>query len=43
MLNPITYIPQETTLRMANIGNKDFDLLAKFKNISLRSMEEGND
>lgn len=40
MSNPINYVPQETTLRLANIGNKDFDLTAKFRNISLGSMEE---
>ena len=40
MSNPINYVPQDTTLRMTNIGNKDFDLIAKFRDISLRSMEE---
>lgn len=40
MSNPINYVPQETTLRMANIGNKDFDLIAKFRDIRIRSMEE---
>ena len=40
MSNAITYVPQETTLRLANIGNKDLDLAADFRNISLGSMEE---
>lgn len=38
--NPINYVPQETTLRMANIGNKNFDLTAKFRDIRIGSMEE---
>ena len=38
MSNAITYVPQETTLRMADIGNKD--LAANFRNLSLGSMEE---
>lgn len=40
MSNPINYVPQETTLRMANIGNKDFDLIATFRNLRVGSMEE---
>jgi hypothetical protein len=38
MSNPINYVPQETTLRMANIGNKD--LISTFRNLRLGSMEE---
>ena len=40
MSNPINYVPQETTLRLANIGNKELDLVAKFRNMRLESMEE---
>lgn len=43
MSNPINYVPQETTLRMANIGNKDLDMVAKFRNMRLGSMEEYNE
>ena len=38
MSNAVTYVPQETTLRMADIGNKD--LAANFRNLSLGSMQE---
>lgn len=40
MSNPINYVPQETTLRMANIGNKELDMVAKFRNLRVESMEE---
>lgn len=40
MSNPINYVPQETTLRLANIGNKELDLVAKFRNIRIGSIEE---